>query len=179
MATVFTHALVAGVLAGAAPERLPRGRLAAAGALLAVLPDLDVVAFSLGLPYGHPLGHRGFSHSLSFAAAAGGLTAIVVLGARVRSRDGLLVAVLLALATASHGILDAFSDAGRGVGFFIPLSQTRYFFPWRPLATSPIGIEAFIQGRAFPILWNEMRWVLLPVLSLAALAALARGRRSG
>ena len=64
----------------------------------------------------------------------------------------------------------------RGVGFLIPLSQARFFFPWRPLATSPIGVEAFFQGSALGILWNEMKWVWLPVLSLTALWALARQR---
>ena len=179
MATAFTHALVGGLLGGAAPERLPRTRLVLVGALLAVLPDLDVVAFRLDIPYGHPLGHRGASHSLLFAACAGVLGAVAVMGARVRSRDGLMVAVLLALATASHGFLDAFTDAGRGVGFWIPLSDARYFFPWRPLATSPVSVQAFFEGPALLILWNEMVWVWLPVLALAALAALARRRRAG
>ena len=179
MATAFTHALVGGLLAGAAPERLPRARLVLAGALLAVLPDLDVVAFRIDIPYGHPLGHRGVSHSLLFAAGLGALGAAAVMGARVRTRDGLVAAALLALATASHGFLDAFTDAGRGVGFLIPLSDARFFFPWRPLATSPVSVEAFFQGRALPILWNEMVWVWLPALALAALASLARRRRAG
>lgn len=177
MATAFTHALVGCALGGAAPSRLPRKRLAMAGALLAVLPDLDVVAFALGIPYGNPLGHRGFTHSIAFAAAAGGLTAFAVLGSRVRSRDGLVVAGILALAGASHGFLDAFTDAGRGVGFWIPFDDTRYFFPWRPLATSPIGVEAFFQGRSLGILWDEMQWVWLPVLSLTALVARVRRRQ--
>jgi len=179
MATAFTHALVGGLVGGSVPDPLPRRRLIAAGALLAVLPDLDVAAFALGIPYEHPLGHRGLSHSLLFAAFAGGLTALALLGDRIRSRDGLIAASLLTLAAASHGLLDAFTDAGRGVGFFIPLSDARFFFPWRPLATSPIGIEAFFGGSALPILWNEMRWVWLPLLALAALAGLARTKRQG
>lgn len=153
--------------------------MVATGALLAVLPDLDVVAFALGIPYEHPLGHRGISHSLLFAAIAGSLGAAAVLGARVRSREGLAVALVLMLATASHGVLDAFTDAGRGVGFFIPLSDARIFFPWRPLETSPVSLEAFFARGAGAIVWNEMQWVWLPVLSLAAILALARSRRTG
>lgn len=178
MATAFTHALVGGLLASGAPAPLPRGRLVAAGALLAVLPDLDVVAFELDIPYGHPLGHRGWSHSLLFAALVGGLGALLLLGAGARSRQGLAAASLLALAAASHGVLDAFTDAGRGVGFLIPLSDARFFFPWRPLTTSPIGVDAFFRGEALPILWNEVRWVWLPVLLVATAVAASRTRRT-
>lgn len=40
------------------------------GMLLSVLPDLDVLTFRLGIPYGRMLGHRGFSHSLACACLA-------------------------------------------------------------------------------------------------------------
>ena len=87
-------------------------------------------------------------------------------------RDWWRLAGLLALATASHGVLDAFTDAGLGVGFFIPFDDVRVFFPWRPLATSPIGVEAFFRGPALRILGNEVLWVWLPASVLgAALAA--------
>jgi inner membrane protein len=178
VATAFTHVLVGGLLGGAAPEALPRARLAVAGALLAAAPDLDVVAFQLGIPYEHPLGHRGFTHSLLFAALVGPLTAGVLLRGRLRSREGWIAAALLTAAMASHGLLDAFTDAGRGVGFWIPLSDARFFFPWQPLATSPIGVEAFFRFGGLAILWNEIRWVWLPVLSAAALFSLLRRREA-
>jgi len=68
MPSVFSHAIAAVAIGGAAvagPTRLPIWGL---GALCAVVPDLDVVSFFFGLPYGHVLGHRGLSHSLLFAA---------------------------------------------------------------------------------------------------------------
>ena len=34
-------------------------RLWVLGAVCAVVPDLDVIAFGFGIPYDHPLGHRG------------------------------------------------------------------------------------------------------------------------
>ena len=83
---------------------------------------------------------------------------------------------ILTLAAASHGFLDAFTDAGLGVGLFIPLSDARIFFPWRPLFTSPIGVDAFFSGPALAILWNEMLWVWLPVLGLALAVGLRRLR---
>ena len=36
-----------------------------------MLPDLDVVAFALHIPYAHAFGHRGASHSLFFAFLLG------------------------------------------------------------------------------------------------------------
>ena len=167
MPTLFSHALVGGLIGGSAQVARLRWRIAAVAAFLAVLPDVDVVAFALDIPYSHPLGHRGFTHSLPFAVLAGLLaTAVFVREIPLASRRGLGVAAVLALACASHGVLDAFTDAGRGVGFFVPFDDTRYFLPWRVLATSPIGVERFFD-RAAPILANELRWVVLPSLAIA------------
>jgi len=173
LATVFTHALVGVALTPALPSSVPqlRGALLLVG--LAVLPDADVLAFAADIPYGHPLGHRGFTHSLLFAAGMGfGVAWIACRHSPRLARDWWKLAGLLALATASHGFLDALTDAGRGVGFLIPLDDGRYFFPWRPLGTSPIGVQAFFSGPVREILWNEFRWVWLPVLALLALRGL-------
>lgn len=177
MATAFTHALFGSLLAPLAPAGVPRGRLVVALAALAVAPDLDVIAFPLGIPYAHPLGHRGITHSLLFGVVAGvSVTRLVFPTLSLGSREGRRVALLLALACASHGVLDAFTDAGLGVGFFIPFSDARFFFPWRPLAASPIGIDAFFGGPALRILANEMLWVGLPCALVAAALALLRRR---
>jgi inner membrane protein len=144
-------------------------------AALAVLPDLDVFAFALDIPYAHALGHRGFSHSLSFAALAGLGAAVIFFRQPARfSRSWWRTTAILALAAGSHGLLDAFTDAGLGIGFFIPFDDSRYFFPWRPLATSPIGVTAFFSWRPLAILASEFVWVWLPVLACAGLALLGR-----
>ena len=46
--------------------------------IVAILPDADVIAFSLDIPYSHPLGHRGFSHSLLFALIVSLLVGLAV-----------------------------------------------------------------------------------------------------
>ena len=176
MSTAFTHALVGAALAHAAPAELRSRRLLGSALLLAVLSDLDVIAFSFGIPYGDPLGHRGATHSLPFAAAAGLLAALLAFGGLGRfSRRWWGVAALLAGITASHGLLDAATDAGLGVGFWIPFDDARYFLPWRPLATSPLGIGAFFEARSLAILANEFVWVWLP-LGFALLVLRARRR---
>jgi hypothetical protein len=51
--------------------RQPRWPVAAAWSALALLPDADVIGFPLGIHYEAPLGHRGATHSIVFALAAG------------------------------------------------------------------------------------------------------------
>lgn len=177
MATAFTHALVGGALAVAAPAGAPRARLALALAALAVLPDIDVLGFRLDVPYEHWLGHRGLLHSLAFAACAGLLTAVLAFRDPPRgSRSWWVVAGLLALATASHGLLDALTDGGLGVGFWLPFHEARSFLPWRPIPASPLSVEAFIGARGGAILALEARWIWPPVLVLASAIALLRRR---
>ena len=66
----------------------------------------------------------------------------------------------------SHGILDAATDAGLGIGFFIPFDNERYFLPFRPLETSAVDPGVFLanSSRALDILANELLWVGLPLL---------------
>ena len=78
------------------------------------------------------------------------------------------------LATISHGALDAFTDAGLGVGFLIPFDDMRYFAPWRPLATSPLSVSAFFDGPALRILANEFVWVGMPLICVLGVGMLAR-----
>jgi inner membrane protein len=167
--TVVTHAFVGAALSTLGPRARRGARLGAAAAALSALPDLDVVAFSLGIPYAHPLGHRGFSHSLLFAALAGLAAGLLLFRRRrLRSVSWWQVVLLLALVTASHGFLDAFTDGGRGVGFLIPWSNQRFFFPWRPLAVSPIGVSGLTGARMTRVLGDELLWVWAPTVVLAA-----------
>ncbi len=153
---------------------MSRGAVALVLGVLAVLPDIDVIAFRLGIPYEHPLGHRGFTHSLAFAILAGVGAACLFPRLRAFSRGWWQLVAVFSIAAASHGVLDAFTDAGLGVGFFVPFESTRYFFPWRPLHTSPIGVAAFFGGPALRILANELLWVWLPLGGLLLLGGLGR-----
>jgi inner membrane protein len=152
------------------PAGVSRMRSALLLAAVAVIPDVDVIGFSLGIPYAHPLGHRGFTHSLMFAALLAAVAARVTLES-LSTRRRFLV---LFAATASHGILDAFTDGGLGVGFLIPFSNERFFAPARPLPVSPIGIDGSVPG----IIAVEIAWVWLPVLALVAASEAWRRARA-
>lgn len=72
MATPFSHpAVPLALFVALGPEWMPPALLLTA-LVLAVLPDLDALGMWLGIPYGHPFGHRGFTHSLPFAAVVAG-----------------------------------------------------------------------------------------------------------
>jgi len=177
VATVFSHSLVGAALAPLAPRQIPKVPLLLALIALPAIPDLDVIAFSFGIPYAHPLGHRGFSHSLLAGLLMGYATAFLfVRWCRPFRLQWWGLGLLLGLASASHGVLDAFTDAGHGVAFFWPFDNSRYFFPFRPLPTSPIGIPAFFNGEAWPILASELRWIWLPTSAIWLLLQWLRSR---
>jgi inner membrane protein len=121
-------------------------RHAVAYSAASLAPDLDVLAFRFGVPYGHPFGHRGATHSFTFALACG----LVVWLARGGRRS----AVLTALTVATHPLLDALTDGGLGVALFFPLSTERYFFPWQPLPVAPIG-SGMLSARGLRVLATE------------------------
>lgn len=178
MATLFTHAYTAATLGLALTPGRVLPRVLVVGALCAALPDLDVVGFGLGIGYGDLLGHRGLSHSLAFAAVlAPVLVALLFRGPRWSKLRGRLVLYLF-LATASHGVLDALTNGGLGVAFFSPFDETRYFFPFTPVLVSPIGVRAFFDARAFPVLFSELWWIWAP-WTIAAVSLYAVARRAG
>lgn len=175
MASAFTHAFVGLAAASAYAGGVPPRRLALLAAACAVLPDADALGFQLGVPYRSFLGHRGFTHSLVFAL----ITGLVVTTLAFRDLDPKRLAyrsrvLFFAAVTASHGALDALTNGGLGVAFFSPFVLRRYFFPWRPIAVSPIRAGDFFGERALRILASEVRWVWLPTLVLLAVALAAR-----
>jgi len=174
MPTILSHAVVAAGLAAVVLPARTSGWIWTAGAVCAMAPDLDVVAFRLGIPYEDMLGHRGLSHSLAFAGVLGVILAGALRWLRADSISFTRLVLFLALATASHGLLDAITDGGLGVAFFAPFDDTRYFFPWRPVQVSPIGVRRFLSGRGLEVLTSELLWLWLPAIALGALAVAAR-----
>jgi len=178
LASAFSHAVAAlGVGTCFYRRDIPK-RVWIAGALCSVVPDLDVVGFRFGIHYGDFWGHRGFTHSLFFAALLAGI--VLSLGFRRISVGVNLFWIwsYLFLATASHGFLDAMTDGGLGVAFFSPFENHRYFLPWRPISVSPIGFGRFFSDQGLAVLQSELVWVWIPSGLFAVLVWLLRRPRN-
>ncbi len=180
MATIISHAVAAAGIAAVFPARSLKRRVWVAGAIFSMLPDADVLGFRLGIAYGDVLGHRGFTHSLLFAAALGAVGTLLLFPTARADVNRALVWLYLLLATSSHGLLDALTNGGHGVAFFAPFDNSRYFLPFTPIEVSPIGISRFFSARGAEVLLNEMMWIWLPaaVLSLAAWLLRRSGQRN-
>ena len=178
MASAISHAVAASAISVAFYRTGVPKRTWIAGIVCSVLPDLDVLGFRFGVHYGDFGGHRGFTHSLVFAALLAGVTTVSIPQARAQVRPVSLF-IYLFLATASHGLLDAMTDGGLGVAFFSPFDNRRYFLPWRPIRVSPIGISRFFTARGFAILESEMVWVWLPSILVIVLVTIGGRIRPG
>lgn len=173
MPTILTHpALPLAVGLGLGLGVIPV-RLLVAGIFVSVLPDFDVIAFHLGLPYAHALGHRGASHSFLFAAV------IALLGASAfhffRASLSRTFSFLF-LAAVSHGILDAFTNGGLGIAFFWPFSATRHFAPMQVIEVSPLSLSRIFSARFGEVLLSELLWVWFPCLLLMLILLLTKRR---
>ena len=174
MASVFSHA-VAALGIGACfyrPGTPPRVWMA--GVACSVMPDLDVIGFRFGIRYGDFWGHRGFTHSLLFAALLAPPMAFIGFWRRLPSIGRVPLWSYLFLAAASHGFLDAMTDGGLGVAFFSPFDNHRYFLPWTPIRVSPIGLGRFFSPRGLEVLQSELLWIWLPAAVLAIAAWVVR-----
>jgi inner membrane protein len=146
------------------------------GAICSVIPDIDVLGFRFGIRYGDFWGHRGFTHSLLFAALLASAGFLIGFGRVEPGLSRLSAWVYFFVATASHGFLDAMTDGGLGVAFFSPFDDHRYVLPWRPIHVSPIGVGRFFSERGLAVLLTELLWIWLPAALLAVSAWLLRRR---
>jgi inner membrane protein len=174
MASIFSHPAVPLAIGLGLGRRIIPRHLLIWGCIACIVPDLDVIAFSFGIPYSSDFGHRGFTHSIVFAAAVGLLGALFH---RQLLCSALLVFIFLFSATISHGMLDALTNGGLGIAFFWPFSGERYFFPWQPIQVSPIGIS-FFSNRGLAVIRSELIWIWLPCALSSMLLYLLRSKVS-
>lgn len=170
MPTVMTHAAVGLGVGKVFTGRKMPWLFWGLSAGLPMVPDLDVLAFKLGIPYEAPWGHRGWTHSLLFAFVLS-LLAAGLTYRRFSVKFWDLMGFFFVI-TALHGILDAFTNGGLGVAFFWPLDNTRYFFPFTPVEVSHIGLSFFSRG--WHTIESELFWIWLPTGLLLAVVLLFR-----
>ncbi len=165
MASVFGHMAVAYAMGKTLKPVWASTRFWVLTVLCCLLPDADVLGLVLGVPYEHMWGHRGLTHSISFAVFIGLVMPKLAVPSLPRwSVHYGMLAMYFSLITLSHGFLDAFTDGGLGVAFFAPFDSTRYFFSWRPIAVSPIGLTPFFSSVGLGVLLNELVWIGIPVI---------------
>lgn len=170
MASIFGHALAAFTIGKVANIELNPVKLSLLVIFCSVIPDADVIMFNFGYAYSHPLGHRGFSHSILFAFLLAFLIRIIFYRkVKFFSKLGIKLFIVFLLATLSHSFLDACTNGGKGIGFFIPFDNTRYFFPWRPITVSPLGVGRFFSERGLHVLQSEAFYIGIPTVSLLLL----------
>jgi len=175
MPTILSHPAIPLAVGVGLGSKVITKPLLFAGVALSVLPDFDVVAFRLGIPYSAEFGHRGFSHSLLIAAVVALIGALAFLKAKIQLRKS---AWFLFLSMASHGILDTFTTGGKGIALLWPFSNQRLFSPFQVIQVSPLSLSRFLSSRGISVLVSELQWVWLPSICLAlALITIRLSRR--
>ncbi|HYY41453.1 MAG TPA: metal-dependent hydrolase [Pyrinomonadaceae bacterium] len=171
MASAFSHAFIAIAICKTYTGAARPLRFWVLAALCAVVPDADVVGFAFGISYGDMMGHRGLTHSLLFALVLGFMVVALAFREVPRwTRAWWTLGACFFVVTASHGVLDALTNGGLGVAFFAPFSSARYFWPWRPVEVSPIGVAPFFSARGLTVIASELVWLWLPGAALMSCA---------
>ncbi len=171
MASAFSHAVIPAVVYAAFKSSSVNIRLLILATVLSILPDIDVIAFKFDIPYHSQWGHRGFTHSLLFAATISILAASFY---KIIQSKPFTVFIICFAASASHAILDAMTNGGLGVALYWPFSVERIFLPYRPIQVSPIGVGTFFTEKGEKVIFSELIWILIPGLSLGTIGALIR-----
>src|ERR1043165_3259660 len=166
MASAFGHAYAALAIRSGFSEKLHSWKFLWVGILCSILPDADVISFQLGVAYEDFWGHRGFTHSILFAALLGTFLTAIFYRKLIARKEALYYILFFTLCTLSHGALDAMTSGGLGVGFFLPFDDGRYFFPWRPIKVSPIGAGKFFSEWGIKVLLSEAIWIGIPCTML-------------
>ena len=162
MASIFGHAFASIALGKTFSKQNQTWKLFSLAILCAIIPDADVIGFNFGISYASFWGHRGFSHSFFFALLFGTLVTALFYRQYFLTIKGIVFILFFSLCTASHSILDAMTSGGYGVAFFSPFDNTRYFFPWRPIKVSPLGIANFFTERGLRVIKSELIWIGIP-----------------
>jgi inner membrane protein len=176
MPTIFSHAIFAVAAGKSFYHKSVAFWFWLLTALCAIIPDADVIGRVFGIERGGMFAHRGFTHSIAFAVIFGAIIAFIARRFLRIDVSQLKLTVYFALATFSHPLLDMLTNGGSGVALFAPLSNERFFFPWRPVEVSPIGF-GFFSERGISVILSEIFWLWIPAFALLIISTLLRKKR--
>jgi len=172
MASIFGHAIVGLTLSKVFSYKSSKLLLLLA-IVSTILPDIDVLAFNMGIPYEHPFGHRGFTHSILFA-----IIWATLLMSLFGKQNKIIWWLTIFFSALSHGVLDAMTSGGKGVGFLIPFNNSRLFFPFREIKVSPIGVEKFFSKWGLEVLLSELKYIFVPCLIILIVLFFIKNHKS-
>lgn len=183
MASTTSHFLIGAALALPALRNsdlkgvLPRWSVPLIAGVLAASPDLDLASKHVpGIASISLLSHRGLFHSPFFLVLLAAELALVV--TRLRARPGFSALWWTwAVSMLTHPVLDAFSRGGVGLMLFLPLSNSRFFFLWRPIY-NPAGSGEPLLIRAWLMRASELPFCMAALL-IGICGLLATGERDG
>ncbi len=162
--TTITHGILGLMTARTSCRRTMPAKFWLLSIICPILPDADILGLYLGISYGHFFGHRGFFHSLFFAL----LVSLFVVwqffrDERFFSRRWWKYVFYFFIITASHCILDMFTNGGLGIAVLSPFDTSRYFAPWQPIQVSPIGgVSVLFTAMGVRALLTEIFWLWMP-----------------
>ena len=160
MAIFITHGIFASLFSFLWREKKTKFTVFILLFLASILPDIDFIFDEKGSGM---LTHRGFTHSIFFAAVTGVVFSAFFLSVVKSFGQSLLLMLIFFLASFSHTYLDAMTEASYGVCFFCPFSDERYFFPFTLFSSYTTGVskKGFRSG-----LGNSVWITLLPEILL-------------
>ena len=82
--------------------------------------------------------------------------------------------VIFVVLIASHGLMDMLTNGGLGIALFSPFITERFFWDWRPILVSPIGLKNFISPWGLAVVIQELRWFGAPAALLIAATLIYR-----
>lgn len=173
MPTIFSHSIFGLVLGKTFIKKTVTFWFWFLTAVCTIIPDADAVGFAFGIRYDSLFGHRGLTHSIFFSILFGSFIALIVHKFLPTGLTFIKLTIYFSLATLSHSLLDMLTDGGLGVALFAPFSNERFFFPWRPIEVSPIGLD-FFGSRGAEVIASEIIWIWCPALIIFILTTVVR-----
>ena len=168
MASSIGHFVAGTTVAEVFQSRLQVRRWRVVLGVMAVIPDIDLLAGVIHRPY-DALVHRTASHSISAGLLAGVVVGTIVLGGPDR-KAALPASVATVLAYISHALIDAATSYGDGVALYWPFALTRVVLPWRPIGEIGSLADMSAPAIALALVANETLLVVMPCLLLIAVA---------
>lgn len=167
MPTLIGHSIIAFGLINFRPQVPDLLKIILLSLICACIPDVDVIGFRFGIHYSDALGHRGFSHSLLFALLFSFCIVHFFYRSCYQNKFQFVHHLYyFFIVTCSHGLFDAMTDGGKGVGFFIPFNEERYFLPFRPIPVCSFDVMALFTSYGLQILQSELKFILFISLIL-------------